>query len=561
MWERFSFYLMIGLLPQYLLASPTKGGRGMSLEEVATILGTYTALVYFTPFIGGIIADRLTGYRKAVVIGAIVMCAGQVSLAFGMLYLGLGLLIVGNGLFKPTISTMLGRLYPVGSNLKDAGFNNFYFGINVGGFACNFVAAIVRNKYGWGWAFASAAIGLAIGLVTFLLIYKRLGRAEIIVNKEGKKADNSDIRPLWNKVLPATIAFGVIGYLLGGIDGAFYAGCTPVVIFYIRLWTKAVPEEKGQIGALLTLTALLVPFWMVFNLNNTVFSSWAKDNTNREVPDSTISVLKEVNLLEDAPVDYFFNADPDRPRPDKTWLKVTAGTEEEVEAIKKTYAKLLDETSYLEAGPIPVTQEEFDKVYEKSNGQTLKPGEALPAANPELFQSINPGFVMLLTPLFALIWGMLRMRKKEPSTMNKMSLGMIFASVCWIVMLLAVYNTNNGTDKASAIWLIGATLWITMGELCLSPIGLSLVNKMAPARLGAMMMGGWFLSSAIGNKISGTVGGPLWANVPRNYFFIGLMILMLIFAFIIWKVTPQLEKFMPKQDDTPEAVKEASAAT
>jgi len=283
--------------------------------------------------------------------------------------------------------------------------------------------------------------------------------------------------------MPTAIAFGVLGYWLGGNNGALYAACIPVAVFYFRLWINAPEKEKGRIGALLTLTVLLIPFWMVFNLNNTVLSDWAKDNTDREVPASTTSTLKEVNLLEEAAVDYFYNADP---------------------------AKQLEEVGYKKAGPIPVTLEEFGKIYANSNGQTLSLGEALPVANPELFQSINPGFIILLSPLFVLAWKVLRKRKQEPTTLRKMTMGMVFAAGCWLVMLLAVYNTNDGTAKGPAHWLIHAYFWITMGELCLSPIGLSLVSKMTPKHLGALMMGGFFLSSAIGNKLSGTIGGPVW---------------------------------------------------
>lgn len=552
MWERFSFYLMLGLLSLYMTAGLDKGGLGFDEAKAGTIFGTYAALVYLTPFIGGILADRILGYRNAVVLGAIIMIAGHVSLAFksmSMFYLGLTLLIVGNGFFKPNISTMLGRLYPAGSKLRDSGFGIFYLGINLGAFLCNFVAAIVRNRYGWHAAFGTAGIGLAIGLVTFLTAYKSLGRAEIKKEVNTQKGNDEGLRTLWSKVLPSAIAIGVGGYWIWGINGAFFAACIPIVIYYIRLWATAAQEEKGPLGALLAISALLIPFWMVFNLNGTTLTFWAESNTQREVPEWSTSTLEKVDLLQKAPAEYFINASKDTPRPDPSWFNVISGNDKEIAAAKETYAKQLEKVGYKNAGPIPVTQEEFDKVYSKSGGQTLKPGEALPVANAELFQSVNPFFIIILTPLLVAAWRMLRKRKKEPSTLGKMSIGMLFAAACWLVMLLAVYKTNDGTDKASSSWLIHAYFWITMGELCLSPIGLSLVTKLAPARLGAVMMGGFFLCIAIGNKLSGMIGGPVWKTVPHSSFFTGLTIIMVVFAAIILAMLPWLKRYMPKEEE------------
>jgi len=551
-----------------MIADTSVGGLGFDEAEAGLIIGTYMGLVYFTPFIGGLLADKVIGYRNAVVIGAITMCTGHISLAFksmSFFYLGLALLIVGNGFFKPNISTMLGRLYPKESKLKDAGFNIFYLGINLGAFVCNFVAAIVRNKYGWHAAFGTAGIGLAIGLVIFLTVYKRLARAEVSSEeKQDQVGSDEGLRTLWSKVLPSSIVMAVIVYLASGhwdkdnkVTYAFFGACIPVFIYYYRLWFTAGKKEKGPIGALLTISLVLVPFWMVFNLNSTVLSFWAKKNTDREVHSSIEPMLKAVNLLEDAPTDYFDNANPETPRPNRNWLKViefsSAGKEERAKhekVIKRTYAKTLELKGYREAGPVPVTAEEFEAVYKRAGGKTLKSGEALPVANAELFQSINPAWVIMLTPLLVVIWKSLRRRKKEPTTPSKIGLGMLFASGCWLVMLAAVVYSNDGSIKVSPFWLVGSYGVITIGELCLSPVGLSLVTKLAPARLGAVMMGGFFVSIAVGNKLSGVVGGPVWKSksVPHSYFFIGLTILMVAFALIIFRMRGWLNQYIPKEE-------------
>ena len=169
MWERFAYYLMVGILLLYMTDSVT-GGKGFSGRVGADIVGSFIALVYLTPFIGGLIADRVLGYTKSIFLGGFLMAAGYIGLSFPgdtAMFISLGLIIVGNGFFKPNISTLLGNIYNREDlkPLKDNAYNIFYMGINIGAFVCNFVAAYLRNNYGWGWAFAAARIGLVIGLV------------------------------------------------------------------------------------------------------------------------------------------------------------------------------------------------------------------------------------------------------------------------------------------------------------------------------------------------------------------------------------------------------------
>ena len=255
MWERFSFYLMLGILPLYL-ADSQKGGMGLTDEMAAVIVGTYIALVYFTPFIGGLIADRLLGCRKTILIGGVLMMVGHLVLAWPTelgLYLGLGLLILGNGAFKPNISTLLGNHYPQGSPLKDAGYNIFYMGINVGAFVCNFVAAFVRNYFdsaplklaegvevgGWHAAFGTAAVGMLIGLVTFAFNYRRFAQAD----SQQRTGPQESLTPLWLECLLPAFAVAGLAYfaatrgLIGmkPLTAAFLGACLPVIVFYLRI--------------------------------------------------------------------------------------------------------------------------------------------------------------------------------------------------------------------------------------------------------------------------------------------------------------------------------------
>ena len=176
LWERFGFYLMLGIFTLYMIAGSGEKFPGLGLNEAdaADIYGTYLALVYLTPFFGGLLADRVLGYRKAIFIGGVLMAAGYMGLAIPnsmpFFMLSLMLIILGNGLFKPNISVLVGKLYESDEykHLKDSGFNIFYMGINIGAFVCNFVAAYLRIQFGWGWAFAAAGVGMLIGVVWLL---------------------------------------------------------------------------------------------------------------------------------------------------------------------------------------------------------------------------------------------------------------------------------------------------------------------------------------------------------------------------------------------------------
>src|SRR4030095_7052996 len=183
MWERFAYYLMVGILLLYLIDDKT-GGKGFDEKHGADIVGSFIALVYLTPFIGGLIADRYLGYIKSIFIGGSLMAAGYIGLSLPgdtTMYVSLSLIIIGNGFFKPNISTLLGNIYNREDlkPLKDNAYNIFYMGINIGAFVCNFVAAYLRNAYGWGYAFAAAGVGLIIGMITLLSFLKHVKEGDV----------------------------------------------------------------------------------------------------------------------------------------------------------------------------------------------------------------------------------------------------------------------------------------------------------------------------------------------------------------------------------------------
>ena len=192
MWERFGYYLMVGILLLYLKDTVSHGGRGMDISIAADIVGSYIALVYLTPFIGGLIADRYIGYRRAIFLGGSLMALGYFLLAIpdsgSLLYVALACVIIGNGFFKPNISTLLGNIYNTEDlkPKKDIAYNIFYMGINIGAFICNFVAAYLRNNYTWNYAFFAAGAGMVLSVIWFATGQKHIKHADVIkpVQKE-----------------------------------------------------------------------------------------------------------------------------------------------------------------------------------------------------------------------------------------------------------------------------------------------------------------------------------------------------------------------------------------
>lgn len=501
MWERFGYYLMLGIFSLYMLDSVDNGGMGFSPVKKSDIYGTYLGLVYLTPFLGGLLADRVFGFRKSIIAGGLLMAAGYLGLALpgeGSFYIALLLIILGNGFFKPNISTLVGNLYndEKYKDNKDAGYNIFYMGINIGAFVCNFVAAFMRINYGWGWAFGAAGVGMLIGVAIFIAGTKHIKHADVM--KPVQKEDMS-LGKIFSYVLLPVFICGILGYFIPNMifghallqtqqNDAFIFGCIPVLIFYGSLWARASPEDKNPIGALLSVMFCVIIFWAVFHQNGDALTIWAKDHTDREMPEAVAAVATKANMAQEVT----YNAGE------------TEGT---------YFENMLPENRPAD-------------------------GESLLLFSTELYQSINPFWVVLLTPVVVGLWGFLRKRKAEPSTPAKIALGMLITGLSTLVMVAAVSSISMGDEKASSWWLIASYGVITFGELCLSPMGLSLVSKLSPPRLTALMMGGWFLSTAVGNKLSGMLSG-LWEGFDNkgNFFLMnfGLCIFATVLLLVLLK--------------------------
>jgi POT family proton-dependent oligopeptide transporter len=524
MWERFGYYLMIGIFTLYL--KDVESGFALTEKEASDLYGTFIALVFLTPFIGGLVADRYWGYKKSIIIGGLMMGVGYLLMGIHnitMLYVAMTLVIIGNGFFKPNISTLLGNFYSEDQykDKKDEGYNIFYMGINVGAFICNFFGAALQILLGWQYAFMAAGVGMFIGVIVFLLGTKHYG------NKTDKKGTQEGDMPFYKIVLfillPSAV-FGVIGWLLKGVASdtnlnssvfgsdstdAFIFACIPVIFFYGSLYFKAKAEDKRPIGALLTIFSVVILFWAVFKLNGSALTTWADRYTDREITGTTKSVFNNVKLAKE--IDY---------KKDSTELYDAAfRIQKENGVVQKT----VDYPIYFRN----VAKEKLPKENEKIS---------IWATN--LSQSINPGWVIILTPLVVAFFTFLRGRKKEPSTPTKIAFGLLISALSVLVMIAAVNMGGNGSEKVSVWWLVANYGIITIGELFLSPMGLSVVSKLSPTNITSLMMGGWFLSTSIGNKLSGVLAS-LWDTYDnkQDFFWInfGLLMFATLLMFVLLK--------------------------
>lgn len=518
MWERFGYYLMIGIFTFYL--KDAVNGFNMDEKDASSLYGTFIALVFFTPFLGGLIADRYLGYRRSIILGGLLMGIGYCTMGIHniqVLYLSMTLVIIGNGFFKPNISTLLGNVYstPEFMHKKDEGYNIFYMGINIGAFICNFFGAALYTTIGWGAAFLAAGVGMFIGVITFVAGTKHYAAYDV------RKPLQPGDMPLWKilalVVLPSLI-FGVIGWFIKGngyifdsnSTDAFIFACIPVMIFYTALVLRSNKQERPAMAAMVTIFFVVILFWAIFKQNGSALNTWASRYTEREATGATGSVLN---------------------------------------ALKQT-----DTVAYSKR-TVTLTDAQFRKV--KENGAEVKgidypsyfknvPAEKKPAEGavvdtwvPSLTQSINPFWVIVLTPLVVAMFIWLRRKNKEPSTPTKIALGLLISALSVLVMVAAVKVGNNGAEKVSVWWLIGSYGVVTIGELFLSPMGLSLVSKLSPVRVTSLMMGGWFLSTSIGNKISGILASK-WDEYDdkASYFWLNFFLLfaaaLLLFVMLRW---------------------------
>jgi proton-dependent oligopeptide transporter, POT family len=531
MWERFGYYLMVGILYLYLHDTVANGGRGMDVSMAADITGSYIALVYLTPFIGGLVADRYFGYRLSIFLGGSLMALGYFLMSIphsgNLLYIALGCVIIGNGFFKPNISTLLGNIYNKEElrSKKDIAYNIFYMGINIGALVCNFVAAFLRNNYSWGYAFSAAGFGMVLSLIILASGQKYVKHADVI--KPVHKEDMAFSKIISVVFLPA-IAAGIIGWFIPGnlfgsdSNDAFLFACVPIIIFYFMVWYRCSGFDRKRIGTLFTLFGVAIIFWNIYNQNATSLTIWADSYTKREIPRSIEPLLKPFRFLQDV------NTKP----------KVVPVLDEHFHAQVSADGKVVTEM-----GPDPY-------LHNIPKNEWPAQGENLKLVSTEIYQSINPFWIIVLTPVIVGFFGFMKSRGKEMSTPSKFAWGTIVAGISSLIMVIAALSTNIYEHKVSSAWIIGSYGVFTISELFVSPVGLSLVSKVAPRRFTALMMGGWFITTSLGGKIAGMMTG-FWDHFDSKALFFGISaVAALVAGLLLFPLTRKLNEVVVKATAT-----------
>jgi POT family proton-dependent oligopeptide transporter len=512
MWERFSYYGMRALLTLFMTAPVAMGGLGWPTEKAGPIYGLYTAMVYITALPGGWIADKLIGPRLAVLIGAIVIMSGHISLMFHgvpTFYLGLFLIVIGTGFLKPNISAMVGELYDVDDARRDAGFSIFYMGINIGAFAsplvCGFLAqhpgfASAIEKMGfnplhsWHWGFGAAAVGMGLGIIQYLLGTTKLGR---VFQYLALVALLGFLGYMTYSILsysgpPAPALVGETAEVVGGINATMIM----LVAKWLSILTLAgcgvllFKHRKFSYGILSFVLGIGLFFSNVGNVDGLVTAT---------------AILVDIvgMILLVFPMAYFTRL-----------------------FISKDYSETESKRLYA----IPVfffAAAIFWSAFEQA-GSTLTLfadrfttnalfGASFPSS---WWQSVNALLIVIFAPVFAWLWVKLAKTGKEPSSPMKFGIGLFLLGLGFAVLAWGASLTGDPADpvRVGPIWLFTTYLLHTLGELCLSPVGLSTMTKLAPERLAGQMMGVWFLASAMGNFIGGMVAG-LFEQFPLPLLF------------------------------------------
>ena len=539
MWERFSFYSMLALFTLYLRHSTE--GFGWTAAEATSLYSNYLMFVYASPLIGGLIADRITGYRKAVMIGGFFFMAGHGLLSIPALwavYAALTCLVIGNGFFKPNVSTMVGNLYPEGSHLKDRAYNIFYMGINVGAFLAPIVMEIVRAKFGFHPAFAVAAFGMVIS-VGILWYFKNLVMAADRKRTRGQAVTESiaagDPQQAADTAATATDAppHGISDQDEGGHakGSGGDAGRSADML--------AVPNWK-RVMALIVIFLIVIVFWMVFHQNGSTLTYFADDNTDWNV---TGTISNSINamwvLILTFPLVWFWGFLDRRGKEPSTPTKMAIGmTLTGLSFLVLWYGASIGEK--MTKTPEQLAVGEF-----RINERVLNNLAASGVSKDVLDKIQNAKAADGKNSVFGVKFSKKtdEATKVETSGEQQLIAAVNAASPGAGDANRAAILQNAHLFRVSPFWLVFAYMVVTLGELMLSPMGLSLVSKVAPINIRGLMMGGWFVATAIGNKL--TQIGVYWDIWLQSQFFLVLALMALFMAVVLAVLLKPLKKAMP----------------
>jgi amino acid/peptide transporter len=654
MWERFSFYGMRVLLINFLTMTLIgyNPGWAWSTENAGALFGTYVMLLYLTPILGGIIADKITGYRWAVIIGAVIITLGHVSMAFETevsLYLGLALLVIGTGFFKPNMVSFVSEMYKDLPEKKDAAYTIFYMGVNSGAFFGMMLCGYLAERIGWSWGFGLAGVFMLLGTIQFWFAKPLFGSIGCEPRKQEKKETTNDAKQeeeklnpftTLDKILVALSAIIGIGYALNdplskiwnidlfgwaatsGLKGQYVMVIVGLIAFFYLIGSRIMRYTTIVRDRMLTVVIFaffVVFFWLSFEQGASSLVIFARDNIERELHGNWAvlynifnALLTVIPLLLITYVLFLLIK--------KTYKKIFPAVVVLLVCFSlvwgiaswmlqrdfKTTAYSVSYQAYEQTDTqgrttyIPITEEnrvarpdlkiveritiigvaDYDlkvgqeiKLLSKNNkntsfgyvdaekeqwakqrGAELNTDNGLIVAQVKeerdnwvettvsWFSILNSFFIIALASLFSRWWD----SKYNPPAAMKYGIGLLILSVGFGLLALGSHGVTHGV-KVSMLWLVFAYMFNTMGELCLSPVGLSYVSKLIPARMIAFMFGVWYLAVAIGHKLAAVLGGQI-ENITREYslstFFLIFTIVPAVAGVLIILINPFVKKLM-----------------
>lgn len=641
MWERFSFYGMRVLLVNFLTMAVIGYNPGWewTAENAGALFGTYAGLLYLTPILGGIIADKFTGYRWAVVIGSLIMTLGHASMALeteASLYIGLALLVIGTGFFKPNITSIISGMYKDHPGKKDGAYTIFYMGVNAGAFFGMMLCGYLAEKIGWSWGFGLAGIFMLLGTIQFWLskpLFGGLGdkpskvvEPEIIegLNESATESKSVSSEPeekpnpftLLDKVLIVITSIIGLGYLIndplskiGGIDlfpftvgtgesalkGQTVAVLIGLGLFLFMAFSRIFRYSRivrDRMIAFIIFAFFTVFFWLSFEQGASSLVLFARDSVNRMLSGGAATAFNVINALLTviplAIITYVlfilwkktfkkipgsnivlvlcflgmwglagwmlnrdFNTKAYVVEYEMEGKMMTTGiadpTDLNVGDAVKIISKNKDQTefAYLSKEREELAVAHANEI-DRENGIIGATVKEIKSNEVEItvswFSILNSFFIIAFASMFSKWWD----SKYNPSAAVKYALGLIIMAIGFGLLAWGSYGVAEGV-KVSMIWLILAYLFHTLGELCLSPVGLSYVSKLVPARMIALMFGMWYLAIAIGNKLAAVVGGQI-ENITEEYslstFFLIFTIVPTVAGLLILLLNPVLKKLM-----------------
>ena len=654
MWERFSFYGMRVLLINFLTMTLIgyNPGWAWSTENAGALFGTYVMLLYLTPILGGIIADKITGYRWAVIIGAVIITLGHVSMAFETevsLYLGLALLVIGTGFFKPNMVSFVSEMYKDLPEKKDAAYTIFYMGVNSGAFFGMMLCGYLAERIGWSWGFGLAGVFMLLGTIQFWFAKPLFGSIGSEPRKQEKKETTNDAKQeeeklnpftTLDKILVALSAIIGIGYALNdplskiwnidlfgwaatsGLKGQYVMVIVGLIAFFYLIGSRIMRYTTIVRDRMLTVVIFaffVVFFWLSFEQGASSLVIFARDNIERELHGNWAVLYNIFNaLLTVIPlllityvlfllikktykkifpavvvllvcfslvwgiaswmlqrdfkttaysVSYQAYEQTDT-QGRTTYIPIT-----EENRVARPDLKIVERTTIIGVADYHLKVGQEIKLLSKNNkntsfgyvdaekeqwakqrGAELNTDNGLIVAQVKeerdnwvettvsWFSILNSFFIIALASLFSRWWD----SKYNPPAAMKYGIGLLMLSVGFGLLALGSHGVTHGV-KVSMLWLVFAYMFNTMGELCLSPVGLSYVSKLVPARMIAFMFGVWYLAVAIGHKLAAVVGGQI-ENITREYslstFFLIFTIVPAVAGVLIILINPFVKKLM-----------------